>query len=177
MKSPHQFRKKGDISPAPAPTVATAPAAQSPTQQPPLGQPAPAPGVGTFPAAAPPAAAPPAPVTPDSAETIDLERRRAQLVTKVAELQWDLGGLVYEMAIRNRLHPDVIVKRAAALQEADAELGEIERILRLERTGVAALCRTCGAPHSAGAVFCWQCGSDLLEKVPGATIAAAPRSA
>ena len=29
------------------------------------------------------------------------ERRRDQLVARVAELQWDLGGLVYEMAIRN----------------------------------------------------------------------------
>lgn len=163
MKSPLPSRKKGDDSATTAPTIVGAPAVAS------LGQSAL--GVTTFPAPAP------APEMPDSAETIDLERRRGQLATKVAELQWDLGGLVYEMAIRNRLNPDVIVKRAAALQEVDAELGEIERILRMERTGVAALCRACGAPHSAGAVFCWQCGSDLLEKVSGTTIAAAPRSA
>ena len=117
-------------------------------------------------------APPPAPVNPDSSETVDLERRRAQLSAKVAELQWDLGGLTYEMASRNRLRPDVLVKRAAALQEVDAELGEIERILRMERTGVAALCLTCGAPHSSGAVYCWQCGTSLLEKVSGMTIAA-----
>jgi ribosomal protein L40E len=115
---------------------------------------------------------PPAPVMPDSSETVDLERRRAQLSAKVAELQWDLGGLVYEMATRNRMRPDVLVKRAAALQDADAELGEIERILRMERTGVAALCLTCGAPHSSGAVYCWQCGTSLLEKVAGTSIAA-----
>ncbi|MGH2958024.1 MAG: hypothetical protein ACRDKE_00345 [Solirubrobacterales bacterium] len=115
---------------------------------------------------------PPAPVMTDSSETIDLERRRAQLSAKVAELQWDLGGLVYEMATRNRMRPEVLVKRAAALQDADAELGEIERILRMERTGVAALCLTCGAPHSSGAVYCWQCGGSLLEKVAGASIAA-----
>lgn len=118
---------------------------------------------------------PPPPVVPDSAETVDLERRRAQLSSRVAELQWDLGGLVYEMAVRNRLRPDVIVQRAAKLQEADAELGEVERILRMERTGVAALCLTCGAPHSAGAVYCWQCGGSLLEKVPTSTIAAPRR--
>jgi hypothetical protein len=106
-----------------------------------------------------------------STETLDLERRRAQLAARVAELQWDLGGLVYEMAVRNRMHTDVLVKRAAVLQDADAELGEIERILRLERTGVAALCLTCGAPHSTGAVYCWQCGTALLEQVPGGTIA------
>lgn len=106
-----------------------------------------------------------------NAETLDLERRRAQLAARVAELQWDLGGLAYEMAVRNRMRPDVLVKRAAVLQDADAELGEVERILRMERTGVAALCLTCGAPHSAGAVFCWQCGTSLLEQVPGQMIA------
>jgi ribosomal protein L40E len=106
-----------------------------------------------------------------NAETLDLERRRAQLSARVAELQWDLGGLAYEMAVRNRMQPEVLVKRAAVLQEADAELGEVERILRMERTGVAALCLTCGAPHSAGAVYCWQCGTSLLEQVPGLTIA------
>lgn len=116
---------------------------------------------------------PPAPALPiDNSETVDLERRRAQLSAKVAELQWDLGGLTYEMASRNRLRPEVLVKRAAALQEADAELGEVERILRMERTGVAALCLTCGAPHSSGAVYCWQCGTSLLESIPSATIAA-----
>lgn len=117
-----------------------------------------------------PAAALTAPMDPS--ETVDLERRRAQLSSRVAELQWDLGGLTYEMAIRNRLRPEILVQRASVLQEAEAELGEIERILRMERTGVAALCLTCGAPHSAGAVYCWQCGTSLLEKVPSSTIAA-----
>ena len=54
---------------------------------------------------------------------------------RVAELQWDLGGLVYEMAIRNHIQVDVLVQRAAVLQEADAELSEVERILRTEETG------------------------------------------
>ena len=39
------------------------------------------------------------------------------------------------MAIRDRIRVDVIVKRAAMLQDADAELGEVERILRMEQTG------------------------------------------
>jgi hypothetical protein len=127
---------------------------------------------------APMAFPPPPPAAPlrDNAETVDLERRRAQLSSKLAEMQWDLGGLAYEMAVRNRLRADVLVNRAAALQDVDAELGEIERILRMERTGVAALCLSCGAPHSAGAVYCWQCGNSLLEQVPGASIAAAPQA-
>ncbi len=102
--------------------------------------------------------------------TFDLRRRRDQLTARVAELQWDLGGLVYEMAVRDEIHVDVIVKRAAALQEADAELGEVERILRLEETGTAGVCPSCGSPHSTGASFCWQCGQPLLALVPPATI-------
>ena len=96
---------------------------------------------------------------------IDLQKRRDQLSARVAELQWDLGGLVYEMATRDRIRVDVIVKRAALLQDADAELGEVERILRMEHTGSAGSCGNCGAPHSGGAVFCWQCGHSLLEQV------------
>jgi hypothetical protein len=96
---------------------------------------------------------------------VDLERRRDQLVARVAELQWDLGGLAYEMAIRNHVQVDVLVKRAATLQEADAELSEVERILRTEETGTAGSCASCGAPHSSGATFCWQCGQPLLEQV------------
>src|SRR5271154_759624 len=51
---------------------------------------------------------------------IDLKRRRDELNARVAELQWDLGGLVYEMAIRDRIRVDIIVKRADELQDADA---------------------------------------------------------
>jgi hypothetical protein len=101
----------------------------------------------------------------DADRTLDLRRRRDQLSTRMAELQWDLGGLVYEMAIRDSIRNDVILQRAAALQDVDAELGEVERILRMEETGAAGECATCSAPHSSGAVYCWQCGSTLLELV------------
>lgn len=102
--------------------------------------------------------------------TVDLERRRDQLVARVAELQWDLGGLVYEMAVRNRIEVEVLVKRAVVLQDADAELSEVERIVRMEQTGTAGSCATCGAPHSTGATFCWQCGGSLLKQVPSDAI-------
>ncbi len=55
-----------------------------------------------------------------------LERRRDELLAQVAELHWDLGGLAYEMAIRDHFRLDVLVRRAAELQERDAELGELE---------------------------------------------------
>lgn len=98
---------------------------------------------------------------------VDLQRRREQLVARVAELQWDLGGLVYEMVVRNNINVEVIVKRAVPLQDADAELSEVERILRMEETGAAGACTGCGAPHSSGATFCWQCGKPLLAQVSG----------
>jgi len=129
------------------------------------------------PAPGPQASAPgakPAPNTLNSAYgeefIVDLERRRDQLVARVAELQWDLGGLVYEMAVRNSIKVEVIVKRAVILQDADAELSEVERILRMEETGAAGACKNCGAPHSSGATFCWQCGKPLLEQVSGDAI-------
>src|SRR4051794_39708993 len=75
-----------------------------------------------------------------SDELIDLERRRDHLRGRVAEMQWDLGGLVYEMATRDHIRVEVIVRRAAELQEADAELAEVERILRTEQTGAAGAC-------------------------------------
>jgi|GEM_PF-901399 hypothetical protein len=112
-------------------------------------------------------AAPPA----DPERIVDLTRRRDQLIARVAELQWDLGGLVYEMATRDRIRVDVLVRRAAELQELDAQLAEVERILRTEQTGAAGTCAACGAPHSSGAVYCWQCGQPLLEQVSSDSIA------
>lgn len=110
--------------------------------------------------------------TPGGDQGIDLHRRRDQLSARVAELQWDLGGLVYEMAVRDRIRVDLLVQRAAALQDVDAELGEVERILRMEETGTAGSCLVCAAPHSSGAVYCWQCGAGLLEQIPSGAIAA-----
>jgi hypothetical protein len=117
------------------------------------------------PASGAPVAPPPPGTAPTESQVIDLERRRDTLKARVAEMQWDLGGLVYEMAIRDRIHVDVLVKRAALLQDADSELAEIERILRLEHSATAGACASCGAPHSTGASYCWQCGQPILQQV------------
>jgi hypothetical protein len=101
---------------------------------------------------------------------LDLVKRRDELSARFAELQCDLGGLTYEMAIRNHMRVEVLVQKAAILQDVDAELNEVERILRLEETGAAGSCATCGAPHSSGAVYCWQCAQPLLEHVSSETI-------
>jgi hypothetical protein len=102
-----------------------------------------------------------------------LRSRRDELAAQVAELHWDLGGLAYEMAIRDHFRLDVLVRRAALLQERDAELAEIERLLRLEESASAGMCPTCGAPHSRGALFCWQCGGTLMERAPSSVISGA----
>jgi hypothetical protein len=87
---------------------------------------------------------------------MSLGERRDRLSARVAGLQWDLGGLAYEMAIRDHFRPDVLARRAAELQRVDAELGEVERLLRLEQVGATGEC---------GAVFCWQCGVRLIDDV------------
>lgn len=88
--------------------------------------------------------------------------RRERLEREFAELQLDLGGLTYEMAIRDHFRVDVLVRVAARLQELDAELGEAERLDRLEEAGAGGACPGCGAMHGRGAFFCWQCGQTLI---------------
>src|SRR5271155_1229363 len=132
------------------------------------GVPLPVPDAGASMVSIPPTA-PPAP-TPQEEPAVDLAQRRDELTARFAELQCDLGGLTYEMAIRNHIRVEVLVRKAAALQDVDAELGEVERILNLEETGAAGSCASCGAPHSGGAVYCWQCGRPLLEHVSSHTI-------
>jgi hypothetical protein len=92
----------------------------------------------------------------------ELRRERVRLAERVAALTWDLGGLAYEMAIRDHYRLDVLARRAAELQQADAQLGELERLLAAAHDGVGGACRACGAVHSRGAAYCWRCGSPLL---------------
>jgi hypothetical protein len=117
--------------------------------------------------AAPPLAAPPTAAPDPHAE---LRAQRDKLADEVAELTWDLGGLTYEMAIRDHFRLDVLVRRAAALQERDAELGEVERLLAAAQDGVTGDCRSCGAPHSRGAAYCWKCGQPLIPQATSAAL-------
>ena len=65
----------------------------------------------------------------------ELRARRDELTQSVAEMTLDLGGLTYEMAIRDHFRLEVLARRAAALQEADGELGEVERLLAAAEDG------------------------------------------
>ena len=99
-----------------------------------------------------------------SGSIAELRQRRRVLAERVAELTWDLGGLTYEMAVRDHYRLDVLARRAAELQEADAELGEVQRMLGSADAGVHGQCRSCGAVHSRGAEYCWHCGAGLLQE-------------
>jgi hypothetical protein len=112
---------------------------------------------------------------PKREESSELRRRRDALAEQVTELHWDLGGLAYEMAIRDHFRLDVLVRRAAVLQERDAELAEVERLLRMEESASAGSCPHCAAPHSRGALFCWQCGATLMERSPS-TVTPSPEA-
>jgi hypothetical protein len=101
----------------------------------------------------------------------DLERRRDRLARELVDLQWDLGGLAYEMASRDHYRLDVLTRRAAKLQQVDAELAEVDRMLKLDQAGAAGACGSCGALYARGSVFCWQCGNDLMVQGSAETVA------
>jgi hypothetical protein len=94
----------------------------------------------------------------------ELRERRDELAERVATLTFDLGGLAYEMAIRDHYRLDVLARKAAELQQADAQLNEVQRLLANADAGIHGQCRSCGAVHSRGAAFGWHCGAPLLEE-------------
>jgi uncharacterized Zn finger protein (UPF0148 family) len=107
----------------------------------------------------------------------ELAKQRDALARQFAELQWDLGGIAYEMASRDHFRMDVILKQAAKLQEVDAQLGQVERVLRLDQEGAAGTCPACGALQARGAVFCWQCGKELRPEAKQAAKASEAKAA
>jgi hypothetical protein len=92
----------------------------------------------------------------------ELVARRDRLIEKFTVMQSDLGGLFYEMAIREAIALDVLIAKAAALQRVDSELGQVERLLKQDSSGVAGHCPSCDALYGRGAAFCWQCGHTLI---------------
>lgn len=97
------------------------------------------------------------PPGPDQA----LIAERDRLVTRFTVLQCELGGLFYEMAIRDHVRLDVLLPKAAALQRVDAELAQVEHLLSAGPEAVGGRCANCGVPHARGAAFCSGCGRPL----------------
>ena len=116
-------------------------------------------------------------IVPVSAPGLDgslsgLRHRRRALAERVATLTWDLGGLAYEMAVRDHYRLDVLSRRAADLQRADAQLAEVQRLLASAETGIEGKCRSCGEVHSRGASYCWHCGAPLLSEARPSSLGA-----
>jgi hypothetical protein len=104
-----------------------------------------------------PAPAPPGESTPDP----ELLAQRERLTERFALMQSELGGLFYEMAIRDHVNLDVLVGRAAALQKVDAELAQVEHLLAQNGAAAGGQCPNCATPHARGAAFCSQCAAPL----------------
>ena len=83
----------------------------------------------------------PSPLPPGGGRAIsqdELLSPRDGRAREFAELQFDLGGLAYEIAIRDHFRVDLLARRAARLQEFDAKLGAVERLARFDGGGAPA---------------------------------------
>jgi hypothetical protein len=91
-----------------------------------------------------------------------LVARRERLAERLTLMQLELGGVFYEMAIRDHLQMDVLMARAGELQRVDAELAHVDELLAGGgHSAAGGTCSACGATHARGAAFCWQCGASL----------------
>jgi hypothetical protein len=68
-------------------------------------------------------------VTSGQIPEAELIAERDRLIERFALMQSELGGLFYEMAIRDHLQLDLLIERAAAIQRVETELQELERRL------------------------------------------------
>ena len=97
----------------------------------------------------------------DQVATLTAQRER--LTEKFALLQSELGGTFYEMAIRDHVRMDVLMRKAAELQRLDAELSAVEHLLERGADAVGGHCAACGAIYARGAAFCAQCANPLTN--------------
>jgi len=93
---------------------------------------------------------------------VELAAQRDRLTERFALLQSELGGLFYEMAIRDHVRLDVLVARAAELQRIDGELAQVEHLLSDAGAEIGGQCPNCAATFVRGAAFCSQCAAPLM---------------
>lgn len=91
----------------------------------------------------------------------ELVTQRERLTERFALMQSELGGLFYEMAIRDHVNLDVLTGKAAALQKVDAELAQVEHMLSQNGAAAGGQCPACATPYARGAAFCSQCATPL----------------
>ncbi|HTU86984.1 MAG TPA: hypothetical protein VMF57_15515 [Solirubrobacteraceae bacterium] len=91
----------------------------------------------------------------------ELLAQRDRLIERFALMQSELGGLFYEMAIRDHVRMEVLIPKAAELQRVDAELAQLERMIDSGPSSVGGHCSACGAMYARGSAFCAQCAHPL----------------
>ena len=91
----------------------------------------------------------------------ELLAQRDRLVERFAIMQSELGGLFYEMAIRDHVRMEVLIPKAAELQRVDAELGRLELMIESGNFAVGGECPACGAVYARASAFCAQCAHPL----------------
>lgn len=107
---------------------------------------------------------------PVSEPAVDAEllAQRDRLVERFAVMQSELGGLFYEMAIREHIRMEVLIPRAAELQRVDTELGQLQRMIDTGGSSIGGNCSACGGVYARGAAFCAQCGAPVTGTSAGA---------
>lgn len=108
--------------------------------------------------------APPVRAEVSSGREPELAAQRDRLTERFAVLQSELGGLFYEMAIRDHVQMDILLKKAADLQRVDGELGALEHLIEHGASTIGGHCEACGAVYAPGAAFCAQCASPLTAQ-------------
>jgi hypothetical protein len=98
----------------------------------------------------------------ESRSAAELLAERNRLTERFALQQSELGGLFYEMAIRDHVQMDVLIAKAAELQRLDAELSQLE-LLHKGNGSIGGQCPSCGATFARGAAFCSQCATSLAS--------------
>jgi hypothetical protein len=93
----------------------------------------------------------------------ELLAQRDRLTERFAVMQSEIGGLFYEMAIRDHVQMDVLIGKAAELQRLDSELGQLRRMIETGATSAGGNCPACGAVYAHGAMFCAQCARPLAD--------------
>jgi hypothetical protein len=71
-------------------------------------------------------------MTIERTEGHELVAERDRLIERFVLMQSELGGLFYEMAIRDHLQLDLLVERAAAMQRVEGEIKRVDQQLDKE---------------------------------------------
>ena len=108
-----------------------------------------------------------------------LRRKRKRLLSEREVTVYHLGGLAFELYRHDRLHPEVMQRRAGEIALIDETVQDID--LRLEQLATdrrnrrnrepdprapVGNCVACRAPFQVDARFCWQCGTQLIPTLP-----------